>query len=355
MASVVQIKSFISNDVNVISIEDRYFNVMRAIKIELKTCATADKDILLRLHSDLSDDKNNENTYSAVIQTLELNGYTDVLENAKTKQNIYLGGDVNNELFSKLIEKKIPELFKKTLLVRDDIFDAEFDEIDAQYSDYHVVSVFRDIHAIFNSTQISSSQKFSYVLGSFLSNYPTNTAHGLNYINKLTPTISLLLENIPIAPGNSANALFVTECTCLAFGFSIGQSLMTVLKHHANIKFLTSDDSESWVRELHSIDLDLLSKTEVNKLKSNVLIEDVIKNFIDLKKDDLLNLPQSFSIFHIVDFVIPSTQEVDLFPVKFKLLQKELVKEKHMDFTKLAIIHTLISLLQIQFPSPEDS
>jgi hypothetical protein len=354
MASVVQIKSFITNDANITSIEDRYINVLNAIDIELKTCGNADRNILLRLHSQLSDDKSNENTYSAVIQILELNGYTDVLENAKPKQNSYLGGDVNNQLFSKLIEKKIPDLFRKTLLVRDDVFDAELDEIDSQYSDYSVVSVFRDIHAIFNSVQISSAQRFSYVLGSFLSNYPTNTAHGLNYINKLTPTISLLLENIPITHGDSTNVSFVTDCTCLAFGFSIGQSLMTVLKHHANIKFLTSDESEIWVKELHSIDLDLLSKTDVNKLKSNALIEDVIDNFIDLKKENLLNLPQSFSIFHIVDFVIPSTQEVDLFPVEFRLLQKELVKEKYMDFTKLAIIHTLISLLQIQFP-PEDN
>ena len=355
-STVVQLRAYQTYSFHWEHLDSAINDINLALDVELRTCSPENRIVLISYKNKVNSTASHSNRsglieLANILDQMRNNGFEDVVSNSKimTKYNAEDASELS-KMFECVVNQ-LPEDLQPYTSVADDLFEKHFDATDIAYSNAFEVSIFKEIHSIFTNIKISSMQRFTYLLGTFLSNAPKIELHNANYFNRLTPVVSLYLANISPSKSKVANLAFVADGLCLAFGYAIAQDLHSSLKQHANVNYLMLEDPQPSVDALHEIDSNLLTVENALITGRNKSTHGIINTFLTIDTKTLLELPNAYSMFHIIDFIIPTTQGPDFFPVNYMELQSLLVQEDKMEITRCAIIHTLISLLKIQIKS----
>lgn len=381
MASILSLSSFQEYQSHhpLTKIREKLESLEQAIRIEIRTAPSEEKATLLKLKNELQEvNLLNDKTVDFLTQFIENfssklkeNGFEDVVKNSDKYKHSNLEVNDDIEGVFKKVKTFITHDLKESLQYSSSEFHDIYSKVDNAYYEYHKLSTFREIHSVFSNLELNYKQRFAFVLGTFLTNLPANTQHFFKYLQSLGQTTKTYLAHCQINECETGSINNVCEGVSMALGYAIGATLHQNLMQNANVNYLMLTDPNLLESDIHKeiigdSDLDtdhiddklkrmpkyLLSLDSAISILNNKDTEVIIKALFDIDSlDDILTLPNAVNLSRVLDFLIPRTVGYDFFPIDYDDLQGELSNEYFTRLTLASALHTIISLLIVQFPS----
>lgn len=333
-----------------------------ALRIEIRSALPDKKNELIEFQKELkniiSSGEKNESTLNdfiaSITKRLLENGFDDVVENSYRNETNDSESACQFELVYKRIMSNLPDKLKESLIYSEADFEKLYEKTDVDYYEYIANSTFREINSTFGNFKLSYKQRFAYILGVFLVNVPVNTLHMFKYLKSMGNITKAFLSNCQLSDCDGTSLPSVCEGISLALGYAIGISLHESLKQNANVNYLLSEDPEKLTSRLHGIKTYLLCRDSATAIENDLATKDIVSKFLGIDPSDLLSLPNAVKVSRILDFLIPQTVGYDFYPLEYDDVQLELDKDTFSNLIYSSTLHTIISMLQIQFAEADE-